>query len=625
MAEAEGIARRGWPRWLLRVTSRLFLGVLVVLLAILWAQTHVATWVYWQAGLWFLIALEIAYVTAVVLCTVGAAVCGGVLCGGRGRFADRRPMAARGLLFGVSLLSAAGAAELTTTAWRHRSRRWSAVAAGGLETRERSGPFGRFAAPLDHIELPVKPPAPRGNGDLEVVVLGESSALGVPFEDHISVGRIICWKLENALPGRAVHLTELARAGDTLERQHQALASLDRRPNVLIVYCGHNEFFSRLWWSRNLTYYFAEELPNGFTGLAAWIERSSSFCGLIAETAAQCRVAIPPSLHNSRELIDVPVYTAAEYAALLADFRGRLDEIVAYARRVGALVVLIVPPANDAGFEPSRSFLLARTSRPEREQFRRDFLAALKLEASDPAASIERYRGLLERQPCFAEAHFRLALLLEERNAWEDAYQHFVAARDFDGMPIRCPSDFQQAYRDVAARHDCVLIDGQAYFHQIGRHGLLDDQLFQDAMHPSLRGQIALAQGVLAALHTRGGTLWPPGAPVPVVDPAMCVERFAVGPGVWRAVCSREEWFGSLLAPLRYDPSRRLRARDAVTTAIAKIDAGAAPESVGLPNVGVPSLVPMISTAQIRRSAESSPRFSVQSFLEPAPPRRGEE
>jgi hypothetical protein len=447
----------------------------------------------------------------------------------------------------------------------------------------------------------------------------------VPFEDHISFGRIICWQLEEALPGRAVHLTVLARAGDTLERQHQALASLDRRPDVVIVYCGHNEFFSRLWWSRNLNYYVEQALPNAFTDLIARIERSSSFCGLIAETATKCRVAIPPSSRNTRDLIDVPVYTAAEYTSLLADFRRRLGEIVAYAHRVGAIAVLIVPPANDAGFEPNRSFLLARTSRQEREEFRRDFLSALKLEMSEPAATIERYRGLLARQPCFAEAHYRLARLLEERSAWEDAYRHYVAARDFDGMPIRCPSDFQQACREVAARHDCVLIDGQAYFHRIGRHGLLDDELFQDAMHPSLRGQIALAQGVLAALHARGAVGWPPGAQLPVVDPLMCARRFGIGPAVWKAVCSREEWFGSLLAPLRYDPSRRLRARDAVTAAIAKIDAGVVPEAVGLPNVGVPPPVPVIPTEQIGQPAESTPRFSVQAYLEPAPGRRGEE
>jgi hypothetical protein len=624
MTAATDIGRRSWPRWLLRLTVGLVPAVLFLLLGLLWVQTHVATWVYWQAGLVFLVALEVVYVAAAILCGIGAVVSGCLLLNRRGWVAFR-PLLGRGLLLCVSMLLAVAVAESTAAAWRHRSRRSSAVPAGGLEPRQRAGPFGRFAAPLDQIELPTEFSDARGDRDLDVVVIGESSALGVPFEGNVSVGKIVCWQLEQALPGRPVHLAVLARAGDTLERQHQALASLVRRPDILVIYCGHNEFFSRLWWSRNLDYYSGEEPATASSDLWARLEQWSPLCGLIALTAAKCRVAIPPRSSNTRDLIDVPVYSAAEYAALLVDFQRRLDEIVVYANRIGALAVLVVPPANDAGFEPSRSFLLARSSRREREDCRREFMAALKLETSDPAASIERYERLLARQPCFAEGHYRLARLLEAKSDWDDAYRHYVAARDFDGMPIRCPGDFQQVYRDVAARHDCVLVDGQAYFHRIGRHGLLDDELFQDAMHPSLRGQIALAQGILAALYSRRSLGWLPGAPMPVVDPARCAERFGIGPAVWRAVCSREEWFGNLLAPLRYDPTQRLKSRDVATATVAQIEAGVTPETLGLPNVGVPAAVPLVSATEIRSTAESMPRFSALSYLGPAPVRRGAE
>ena len=83
---------------------------------------------------------------------------------------------------------------------------------------------------------------------------------------------------------------------------------------------------------------------------------------------------------------------------------------------------------------------------------------------------------------------------------------------------MRCLSEFQQVYRDVASRHDCILIDSQSYFHAIGRHGLLDDELFQDAMHPSLRGQIALAQAVLQQLRASTAG-WAKETPTPVIDP----------------------------------------------------------------------------------------------------------
>ena len=165
--------------------------------------------------------------------------------------------------------------------------------------------------------------------------------------------------------------------------------------------------------------------------------------------------------------------------------------------------MLVVPPSNDAGFDPNRSFLPAETTRAEREAFARDFLFARRSEDSEPARAIKLYRTLLDRQPGFAETHYRLGLLLDHAGAWDEAYRHFVAARDFDGLPMRCLSSFQQVYRDVAAKHQCILVDGQALFHAIGPHGLLDDHLFHDAMHPSLLGHIALAQGIVDALYAR--------------------------------------------------------------------------------------------------------------------------
>ena len=399
--------------------------------------------------------------------------------------------------------------------WRHsRPRRpaesgnigcigQSAMPFGGLGRDMGRAPESRFRAIVKDMTLPTAFPDPPSDRDIDLVVMGESSAEGVPFSNWLSMGSILTWKLSQVIPGRPIRPRVIARSGDTLEWQHRELANLPRRPELLIIYCGHNEFTSRLAESRDLAYYFDESLPTGWDMLVDRIERSSSVCGLIRETAEKCRIAIPPPKSGHRKLVDVPLYSSTEYITLLTDFRRRLDAIVSYAEQIGALPVLIVPAANDAGFEPSRSFLPAATTRSERESFQREFMAVRRLETEgqSPDAAIDCYRSLLARYPGFAETHYRLARMLEQKEAWDEAYRHYVAARDRDGYPMRCTSDFQQVYRDIASRHDCILIDTQSYFHAIGRHGLLDDELFQDAMHPSLRGQIALAQAVLQALQ----------------------------------------------------------------------------------------------------------------------------
>ena len=593
MSRASWISARRRLVRLALITAGLVPIVALVLIGLTRFQHDTPEWVYWKAELIFLTVLKIAYGVTASLSLLGTLVLGFLFVRRRGGKASR-PVLARGLILCIALLGSLAMAEAVCARWISWSHRSTAVPVGGLGIDERSEPSPRFAQSIEKIDLRSDFPDPRGDHEIDLVVMGESSAEGVPYERWLSVGKIVAWKLQAAIPHRPIRLNVIARAGDTLEMQHRILSNQRRRPDLLIIYCGHNEFYSRLWWARNIDHYLDDTHPGRWALLVERIERYSSLCALIRESADRCRIALPPPPDTRRGLVDVPNFTAIEYTTILTDFRRRLDELVSHAERVGALPVLILPPANDAGFEPNRSFLPPTTPRTERDAFGREFLATRQIETIDPGDAIHRYRELIARHPCFAETHYRLAHLLEQAGLWDEAYQQYVAARDLDGMPMRCPSPFQEVYREVAARHGCILIDGQSYFHAIGRNGLLDDELFQDAMHPSLRGQIALAQAVLGALHGKHAFGWPNDSPVPVVDPAECVAHFGIDTSAWRRIALWWKGFNELMSPMRYETKLRSQKREAGIAAAAKIDAGVAPEAVGLPNVGIPTGIPLI-------------------------------
>ena len=113
-------------------------------------------------------------------------------------------------------------------------------------------------------------------------------------------------------------------------------------------------------------------------------------------------------------------------------------------------------------------------------------------------------------------------------------------------------------------------------------------------MHPSLRGQLALAQAILQALHSRGAFGWRRSSPVPVLDPAECVAHFRLTPAAWRVVCLWSIKFNTLAAPLRYDPGERLNERQLYAEAADRIAAGEAPESLGIANLGTPAAIPVV-------------------------------
>ena len=251
---------------------------------------------------------------------------------------------------------------------------------------------------------------------MTLVVVGESSAEGVPYRDWLSVGKIVVWQLRRLFPQRMFHVEVQARPGWTLEQMHQKLAESRRRPDAVIIYAGHNEFASRFGWSSDVAYY-RDDPP------AAWPLR-------LAEVVRGPLATVPPDPRVARTgagrgPAGCPAAAAGGCAVALRGRRpgaagGLSPPARGHARRpprrAGVLTILVVPPGNDAGFEPNRSTLPPQT--PPRGRERPSARPCSRRAASSgptPRGASQRYRELIALQPGFAETHFRLARLLDRQ------------------------------------------------------------------------------------------------------------------------------------------------------------------------------------------------------------------
>lgn len=532
-------------------------GVVLVIVAVLltvpeWLLTYPRS-VRARVVEWFLHGVLIAYGLALLL--AGPGTLGFAICAYRSaRRRAFRPWMGRGALVGLSLMLGLMLMELGAGiwgAWTHRM-------------------------PVLPTHFPTAPA-----NEVHIVVIGESSALGDPFGPWLSIGQLVGWQLERVLPNRRVRVSVLAERGVNLERMHQKLETLDGRPDVLIVYCGHNEFQSRYPWSRGIGH---DETP--LTPVLEPLFRASlhsPVCRLIYEATNRKLLAAPPGIVRHR-LIDPPLCSPSEAATIEADFQRRLDAIAAYCERIQTLAILVIPPGNEAGFAPNRSRLHGAESAGERARFLRDFEAARGVQ-NDPRRGIALYEAILQSHPEFAEAHFRLARQLEKVGAWAEARRHYVRARDEDGFPQRCTTPFENAYRDVAARRHAVLIDGPAELRALSPTGILDDNLFHDPQHPALAGHLALAQAVLRALREREAFGWN-STPIPRLDPAESATHFALGPAEWATVCLRMNWFYDTIANNRFDPRTRLAKAQRFAEAADEIRTGTPPRQAGIPGLG---------------------------------------
>src|SRR5262245_33743961 len=161
---------------------------------------------------WFLRGLLVGYAAMLVAAVSGTVGLGWYVLRGLRR-GVRRHLAARLWLLATGCVIALAGVELVAVLWL-----------GWLH------------------RLPVLPTRFEADGradGVSIVTIGESSARGFPYHPWLSVGQIVAWQLEDALPGRRVDADVRAEVGKDLEMMHQGLAKLTRRPDVLIVYCGH--------------------------------------------------------------------------------------------------------------------------------------------------------------------------------------------------------------------------------------------------------------------------------------------------------------------------------------------------------------------------------------------------
>jgi hypothetical protein len=488
----------------------------------------------------------------------------------------RHPRLAKAVLASGAILIGLVLAELSASAWLAWLHRMPALPT-------------RFA----HADGASSP------GEISLVVLGESSAAGYPYNPTLSIGTIVGDALEARLPGPGgqVRVNVLAKVGANLEQMHRALAAIERQPDAILVYCGHNEYLTRFEASRN-----AGPIEGRSGPFLRWLHQvslASPLCRLIRETLSKHRLGAPPPPVNHHDLIDPPAFTAEEDAEILADFERRLDAIVSYARLVGAVPILVIPPANESGFEPNRTTLSDAGSVSQaasntgdgsswRDAATESFQEARAIETSNSLRARSLYEQLVQRWSDFAEAHFRLARLLEAAGNAAEARRHYVAARDRDGFPIRLRTDFMEAYRRIAKKHDAILVDGPEVLRRLSPQGILGDDLFHDAHHPTLRGHVALAEAVVREIETRKALgLSPTAASEVSLDPAAVATRFKLDRDAWVRVCARSATFYRDLAPVRYDPSERKAKQQAYEEARLAIEAGAEADTVAVPGVGL--------------------------------------
>jgi lysophospholipase L1-like esterase len=360
---------------------------------------------------------------------------------------------------------------------------------------------GRDGVPmLQRSDAPVAFRQEKPANGYRVFVVGESSAFGYPFGPEFAFSRFLQERLAAAMPDRSVEVVNAAIPGIGSWQARQVVEEVAAyRPDVLVVYLGHNEFnrsgpaevgwLTR--WAGGLRFYqlasAAGDAVRGWRhapGSVGRMRRDNDPFGPIRDRAR-----------------GATTLTTRDREWSLSRFRENLYAIVATARAAGATVVLAGLAQNVTDHRPGASRHRRGLSPDERAQWRAAMEhAAERMRAQDCRGALAALRRSLEIDTRPAIAHYMRAQCLEQLGRFATARAAYRTASERDEVPLGAPSAANRLIAEVAAETGSQFVDVPAALERISPHGLVGADLFCDSIHPSVAGHLAIARILGAAL-----------------------------------------------------------------------------------------------------------------------------
>ena len=345
-------------------------------------------------------------------------------------------------------------------------------------------------------------PIKKSDKTLRIVALGGSTTAGFPYDVNIGFAPMLREHLQTDNPDKKIEVINL---GISAVNSHTVLDMLDQvwkiQPDLFIIYMGHNEFYGALGlassqsiggnralirftlWLRGLRFY--QLLQNGINTLRPSRPDKKRMESLMTRMIGQAQIK-----HNN-----------PDYQTTLNNFRANLEDIITGIKQHHIPLILSRVASNLRDQYPFGQSPGLETNTRLKDLYRQG--RTLEKDAQWQGA-ISAYQKILGQDSLIAEAFYHLGNCYLGLNNMEKAKAFYQAARDYDLIPFRAPSDINTIIHETAQKFQIPLLRADALFEQYAQNGVPGTDLFLEHLHPNQKGYALLASGFEAMLPQSG-------------------------------------------------------------------------------------------------------------------------
>ncbi len=286
-----------------------------------------------------------------------------------------------------------------------------------------------------------------------IFVLGESSGAGYPYSPIGSFSRYLQKRLSIAYPDSKIEVVNCSMTAiNSYTLRDLTPGILREKPDVLLVYAGHNEYYGALGVGSVESFGTSRTLINA----VIYLEQFKTFQllrnaidgaeGLLAGRKQPLTGTLMARMAQNQY---IPLNSAV-YKNGIDQFEGNMRDILGMAREAGVPVIIGTLACN--------------------------------LKDQYPFVSVEE-NGLP-----FAGKVFEQAQGAAANDEWHEADSLFRYAKDLDALRFRAPSAINEVIAVLAKNFGCPVVNFDSAFEAASPGHIVGDNLMTDHLHPTLKG-----------------------------------------------------------------------------------------------------------------------------------------
>jgi lysophospholipase L1-like esterase len=338
------------------------------------------------------------------------------------------------------------------------------------------------------------------NSTYRIFCIGESTIAGYPyntfpqFECPVSFPnylRAVLQYNKNTPP------IELLNAGCNALGSFQVLQVfkdlIRYKPDLVIVYSGHNEFFgpNEFTLPKEKAFLYQNQALSGFY---LSLRRTYSYqaikwlAGFISK-----KWQTNPQDFAEWSLRNKVSYDDPIHASVRANYQNNLTELVRMAKANGIRIILCAPVSNWT-FPP----FISKSAKGMNADQKEDWNS--RLQQADTSFIKGKYEDALsqlsylqQKDTTSADLFYKIGKVYTKLADYQSAAFNLWRAKDFDQMPFRAKSFTSMICRDVARREGIILADMEQYYISLSGRYVPLSNLFIDHVHPNDVGNYYMA------------------------------------------------------------------------------------------------------------------------------------